>query len=53
MICLDRPKSACNLCVIEGLVAFLCCQLIVEFSVGKDVYVMGLSPISFIFSCSN
>ena len=30
----DRPKSACIHCVFEVLVAFLCCQLVVEFSVG-------------------
>ena len=46
----DRPKSVRNLCVIEVLVAFLCCQLIVECSVGLRVFVIGLSQISLFFS---
>ena len=30
----DRPKSARSRCVIEVLVAFLCCPFVFEFSVG-------------------
>ena len=46
----DRPKSERNCCVFEVLVAFLCGQLVVEFSVGIGVFVMGLNQISFFFS---
>ena len=45
-----RPKSVRNHCVIEVLVTFLCCQLVVEFSVGIRIFVIGLSEISFFFS---
>ena len=31
---------------------FLCCPLFFEFSVGIGVFVIGLSQISFVFSCS-
>ena len=41
----DRPKSVCNRCVIEVLVAFLCFKLVVEFSVGIRAFVIGLSQI--------
>ena len=54
----DRPKSVSNRYVIEVcfcfcfffFVAFLCCPLVLEFSVGKGVFVIGLSQISFFFS---
>ena len=46
----DRPKSVRNRCVIEVLVAFLFCPLVFEFSVGIEVFVIGLSQISFFFS---
>ena len=46
----NRPKSVHNRCVIDVLMAFLCCQLVVEFSVGKGTFVTGLSQISFSFS---
>ena len=45
----DRPKSVRNRCVIDVLVAILCCQLVVEFSV-MGVSVKGLSQISFFVS---
>ena len=34
----DNPKSVHNRCVIEVLVAFLCCQFVFEFSVGIRVF---------------
>ena len=37
----DNPKSVHNRCVIEVLVAFLCCQFVFEFSVGIRVFVTG------------
>ena len=46
----DRSKSVRNRCVNEFLVAFLCCQLVVEFSVGKGAFDIGLSQILFFFS---
>ena len=46
----DRPKSVRKRCVIEVLVAFLCCQLVVEFSVGIGAFVIGPIQISFFFS---
>ena len=42
----DRPKSVRNRCVIEVLVAFVCCPLVFEFSVGIGGFVIGLSQIS-------
>ena len=48
-----RPKSVRNRCVIEVLVAFLCCQFVVEFSVGIGAFVIGQIQISFFFSCSD
>ena len=36
----DRPKSVRNRCVIEVLVAFVCCPLVFEFSVGIWGFVM-------------
>ena len=39
--------------VVKFLVAFLCCPLVFEFSVGMGVFVMGLSQISFFFSLIN
>ena len=47
----DRPTSARNRCVFELLVAFLCCQLIVELSDGLGAFVIELTQISF-FSLS-
>ena len=44
----DRPKSVCNRCVIQVLVAFLCCPLDFEFSVGIGVFSIGLSQILFV-----
>ena len=32
------------------LVAFLCCQMVIEFYVGIRVFVIGLNQISFLFS---
>ena len=46
----DRPKSVCNRCVIKVLVVVLCCQLVVEFSVGIGAFGIGLSQISSFFS---
>ena len=50
----DNPKPVHNRCVIEvvGGVFFFCCccHLVVEFSVGIRVIVIGLSQISFFFS---
>ena len=46
----DRPKSICNRCVIKVLVALLRCPLVVDFSVGIGVFVIGLSQISFFYS---
>ena len=46
----DRPKSVRNRCVIQVLVAFFCCPLVFEFSVGIGVFVIGLSQISFFMS---
>ena len=40
-----RPKSARNCCVIEVFGGVLCCQLVVEFSVGTGTLVIGLSQI--------
>ena len=48
----DRPKSVRNRCVIEVLVAFLCCPLVFELPVGIGVFVIGLSQISFFFCFS-
>ena len=51
----DRPKSVCNRCVIEVLVAFLCCHVaFLNFSVGVGAFVIGLSQISSLsFSLKN
>ena len=43
----DNSKSVHNRCVIEVLVAFLCCQFVFEFSVGIWGFVTGLCQISF------
>ena len=52
----DSPKSVCNCCVIDVLVAFLCCPLVFEFSVGIGFFFVELSQISFflfgIFRCT-
>ena len=45
----DRPKSVRNCCVIVVFGGVLCCQLVVEFPVGMDAFVIGLSQISFFF----
>ena len=37
-----RPNLVRNGCVIKVLVAFLCCPLVFEFSVGIGVFVIGL-----------
>ena len=36
----DRPKSVHNHCVIEVFVAFVCCPLVFEFSVGIGGFVI-------------
>ena len=36
--------------MISDLETYLCCQLVVEFSVGIGAFVIGLSQISFFFS---
>ena len=48
----DRPKSVCNLCVIEvsGGV-FVLSRCFLDFSVAVGAFVIGLSQISFF--CSN
>ena len=43
----DRPKSVRNRCVIEVLVAFWCCPLVIEYTVVIGIFVIGLSQISF------
>ena len=43
----DRPKSVRNRCVIEVFGGVFCCPLVFEFSVGIEVFVIGLSQISF------
>ena len=45
----DNSKSVHNRCVIEVLVAFVCCQFVFEFSVGIRGFVTGLCQISFFF----
>ena len=46
----DRPKLVCNRCVIEVLVAFLCCQCcFLDISAGVVAFVIGLSQISSFF----
>ena len=46
----DRPKSTRNRCVIEVLLAFLCCQAaFFDFSVGDGAFVTGLPHILFVF----
>ena len=53
VILTDRPKSACNRCVIEifgGVLVLSRCFL--DFSVGVGAFVIGLSQISSFFSCS-
>ena len=46
----DRPKSVSNRYVILVLLAFLCCKMVFEFSVGIGVCVIGLSQIRLFFS---
>ena len=41
----DCPKSVRNRCILEFLVAFLCCQLVFESSVCIRGFVIGLSQI--------
>ena len=48
----DHPKSVPNRCVIQLLMAFLCCDVALDFSVGVGAFVIGLSQISFFFSSS-
>ena len=38
----DIPKSVRNRCVIEVFGGVLCCQLVVEFSVGIEAFFIGL-----------
>ena len=46
----DRPKSVHNRCVIEVLVAFLCCQVAFWiFSVGVGVFVKRTETDLFLF----
>ena len=45
----DRHKSVRNSYVNDVLVAFLCCQLVVEYSVGIRALVIGLRQISVFF----
>ena len=50
----DRPKSARNRCVIEvfgGVFVFSRCCL--DFSVGVEAFVIGLSQISFFFTTNS
>ena len=44
----DCPGSVRNRCVIEVLVAFLCCRVAfwIIFSVGVGAFVVGMSQIS-------
>ena len=42
----DRHKSVRNRCVIEVLVAFLCCQVLLGFFVHVRAFVIGLSNFS-------
>ena len=46
----DRPKSIYNRCVIDVLVASLCCRWFVEFSVDMRILVVRVSQIPFFFS---
>ena len=46
----DRPESVRNRCIIEVFGGVWCCPLVVEFSVGIRVFIIGLSQISFFFS---
>ena len=48
----DRPKSVRNRCVIDFLVAFCVVSWLLNFSVGKVAFVIGLNQISFFFSLS-
>ena len=48
VIPIDHPKLDFNRCVIELLVAFLCCPLVFEFSVCVGVFVIGLDQIIFL-----
>ena len=44
----DRPESGPqSLCNRKFSVAFLCCQLLVEFPVGIEAFDIGLSQIPF------
>ena len=45
-----RPKSVRNRCVIEVFDGVFMLSLVFLFSVGKGVFVKGLSQISFLFS---
>ena len=47
----DHPKSVHNRCVIEVFVAFLCCPLVFEFSVGKGFSSKVLSFLFVSFVC--
>ena len=46
----DRPKSVRNRCEIEVFGGVLRCPLVFEFSVGIEVFGIGLSQICFFFS---
>ena len=48
----DRPESVRNRCLIEVLVAFLCCPLVFQIFVGIRFYVIALSQISFLLFLS-
>ena len=45
-----RPKYVCNRCVIEVLVAFLCCHVFSFFYAGMEAFAIGLSQVSYFFS---
>ena len=45
------PNSPSKVVVVQSkfMVAFLCCYLVLNFSIDKDTFVIGLSQISFLF----
>ena len=50
----DCPKSVRNRCVIEVFDGvFVLSRCFLDFSVGIDAFVIGLSQISFFFSCKH
>ena len=49
----NRPKSVRNHCVIEVFGdVFVLSRFFLDFSVGVGAFVIGLSQISFFFSCN-